>query len=202
MEAAMHHLMLVTLSLADGGTSEESRDTAFSLLNEDDSFCGKGGRFGSPLADWFVIGGRWSGFLRETLLGQPYHDAMEQEFPFVKGSFPSSLIEKHKDGFDLLWHRLGGTGNHPLSRSSYYNLGADDDAMLVDPILYETLLKPHAGIDRTIRGDALSDFADLDGDEADESFIDNKWIIVVDYHKSRFQNRLRAMKAQARHTNP
>jgi len=178
----MHHLMLVTLSLAHKGTSEKARDSAHSLLSEDDSFVGEGGRFGSPLADWFVIGGRWSGFLRKTLLGQPYHDAMEQEFPFVQGYFPSSLLEQHKDGFDLLWRRLGGIGNHPLLRSGYDHLGANDDAMLVDPILYEILLKPHAGNDSTIGDEKLTDFADLDGDEADESFIGRKWLVVVDYH--------------------
>ena len=57
----MHHLMLVTLSLPDGGNSEDARDSAYDLLTEDDSFCGEGGRFGCPLADWFVLGGRWSG---------------------------------------------------------------------------------------------------------------------------------------------
>jgi len=53
----MHHLMLVTLSLDNGG-SDEARHSAYSQLMDDNSFCGDGGRFGSPLADWFVIGGR------------------------------------------------------------------------------------------------------------------------------------------------
>ena len=47
----MHHLMLVTLSLPKGDSSDEARSTAFSLLIEDDSFVGEGGRFGCPLAD-------------------------------------------------------------------------------------------------------------------------------------------------------
>ena len=116
----MHHLMFVTLSLPDGDNSEDARHSAYDLLMEDDSFVGEGGRFGSPLADWFVMGGRWSGFLRTTLLGQPYKDALEHEFPdFTKGYFPSSLVEQHKAGLDQLWQRLGGTGTHPLSRSGY-----------------------------------------------------------------------------------
>jgi len=179
----MHHLMLVTLSLPDGGTSKEARDSAFSLLVEDDSFVGEGGRFGCPLADWFVIGGRWSGVLHEAILGQPYKDALEQEFPeFTKGYYPSSLLEQHKAGLAQLWQRFGGTGSSPLMRSGYDERGADDDAMPVNQFLYDHFLKPYSGMDSQIGDDKLADFADLDGDEVGESFIGRKWLVVVDYH--------------------
>ena len=178
----MHHLMLVTLELPNGA-SDKARDSAYDSLMDDDSFVGEGGRFGCPLADWFVIGGRWSGMLREAILGQPYKDALEQEFPeFTKGYFPSSLVEQHKAGLDQLWQRLGGTGMHPLSRSGYDHYGAADDAMLVDAILYERLLKPYAGSAENLGDDKLPDFADLDRDEVDETFIGRKWLVVVDYH--------------------
>jgi hypothetical protein len=180
----MHHLMLVTLSRVDAGTSEEARRSAYLLLINDASFVGEGGRFGCPLADWFVLGGRWSGILREAMLGQPYKDALAQEFPeFAKGYYPSSLPEQHKTGLDRLWQRFGGTGSSPLTRSGYEELGADDDAMLVDQFLYDQFLKPHAGTDRMIGNEyPAADFADLDGDEVDESFIGRKWLVVVDYH--------------------
>jgi hypothetical protein len=178
----MHHLMLVTLSLEDG-TSDKARASAYSQLVDDTSFCGEGGRFGSPLCDWFVIGGRWSGELRKEFLGQAYQDALEQEFPeFTKGYFPSTLLETHKAGLDRLWQRIGGTGNHPLTRSGYDDLGADDDAMLIDQFLYDHFLKPNAGCTENIGDNELPDFADLDGDEVGESFIGRKWLVVVDYH--------------------
>ncbi len=111
----MHTLMLVTLTLPASGTSEEACNSAYSRLSEDGSFCGEGGRFGCPLADWFVIGGRWSGILREAILGQPYNNALEQEFPeFTKGYFPSSLMDQRKASLDQLWQSFGGTGKHPL----------------------------------------------------------------------------------------
>jgi hypothetical protein len=179
----MHHLMLVTLSLPEGGTSDDARNRAYSLLLEDSSFCGEGGRFGCPLADWFVLGGRWSGMLREAILGQPYKAALEQEFPeFTKGYYPSRLPKQHKTGLDQLWQRFGGSGNSPLTRSGYDELGANDDAMLVDQFLYDQFLKPYAGTDREIGDEQLTDFADLDGDDVDESFIGRKWLVVVDYH--------------------
>ena len=33
-----------------------------------------------------------------------------------------------------------------------------------------------------IGGHEPTDFADLDGDAVDESFIGRKWLVVVDYH--------------------
>jgi hypothetical protein len=178
----MHHLMLVTLSL-DSGASAEARDSAYDQLMNDDSFVGEGGRFGCPLADWFVLGGRWSGMLREAILGQPYRDALAKEFPeFSEGNFTSGLVDERKDGLEHLWQRFGGTGMHPLLRSGYDHFGADDDAMAVDRFLYDRFLKPYAGSADIIGDDELADFADLDGDEVDESFIGSKWLVVVDYH--------------------
>lgn len=175
----MHHRLLITLAIMAGATSLDARKLAYAKLLEDDSFCGEGGRFGSPLCDWFVIGGRWSGLLQEPLLGQDYEDTFHREFPdFAKGWFSTSLVEKHRHGLDELWRRFGGSGGHPITRSSYANLGADDDAMLVDDALYERFLKE-------IRGLEYADeprFADLDGDAVDESFIGRKWLVVVDYH--------------------
>jgi hypothetical protein len=179
----MHHLMLVTVALGKDSTSEQARRSAYSHLSEDDSFVGEGGRFGSPLADWFVIGGRWSGLLSETLLGDPYQDALKQEFPqFVNGYYPSDLAELHNDGLDKLWHRFGGTGSNPLTRSSYNHFGLDDDAMLVNRPLYDRFLAAHAGSADCVGGDSFGDFADLDRDDVDESFIGRKWLAVVDYH--------------------
>jgi hypothetical protein len=179
----MHYLMLVTITCLNGATSLDARCEAQELLQKDDSFCGEGGRFGCPLCDWFVLGGRWSGMLREAILGQPYKDALEQEFPeFAKGFYPSKLAEQHKTSLDQLWQRFGGTGSSPFTRSGYDELGADDDAMPVDQFLYDHFLKPYAGTDSQIGDDTLANFADLDGDEVDESFIGRKWLVLVDYH--------------------
>ena len=179
----MQHLMLVTVELHQNGSSEEARSLAYSALAEDDSFVGEGGRFGCPLADWFVLGGGWSGLLRERLLGQAYQDALKLEFPdLINGYFPSSLLDVHNTGLDQLWHRFGGVGPHPLTRSAYDHLGSDDDAMIVDQLLYDHFLKPHAGSEKHIGGGEPTDVADLDNEPVDESFIGRKWLVVVDYH--------------------
>jgi hypothetical protein len=175
----VHHRLLITLAMPAGAASLEARIRTRCKLLEDDSFCGEGGRFGSPLCDWFVIGGRWSGCLEEELLSQQYQTELSWKFPDLdQGSFLTSLIEKHRPELDQLWRRFGGQGSHPITRSGYDELGAEDDALLVDKGLYDHFLKPFHGLDY---GDD-SEFADLDGDAVDESFIGRKWIVVVDYH--------------------
>jgi hypothetical protein len=174
----MHHLLLITFTMSAGATSLDARMHARSELIDDDSFCGEGGRFGSPLCDWFVIGGRWSGFLKEKSLGQDYQDAFNAEFPeMTKGYFPASLIDKHRDGLNQLWRRFGGHDCSPLTRSGYEELGYDDDAMLIDRQSYERFLKPYFNTDRDD-----GKFIDLDFELVDESFIGRKWLVAVDYH--------------------
>jgi hypothetical protein len=175
----MHHRLLVTLALAADATSLEARETTHSMLIEDNSFCGEGGPFGGPLCDWFVIGGRWSGMLRQQLLPPEYQDALQSEFPeFANDWVATSLIEKHRHGLDQLWRRFGGQGAHPITRRGYDHFGAEDDAMRIDAALYERFLKEHRGWE----ADDDFHFADLDGDPVDESFIGRKWLVVVDYH--------------------
>jgi len=112
------------------------------------------------------------------LLGDRYQDVLKQELPdFAKDYYPAELAKLHKDALDKLWHGLGGTGANPLTRSAYDHYGADDDAMLVSPPLYDRFLKSVAG-----DGDSFGDFVDLDFEEVDESFIGRKWLVVVDYH--------------------
>src|SRR5436190_221320 len=107
----MHFRMLVTTSLPLDSTSDDARREVYSQLMADESFCGSGGRFGSPIADWFVIGGRWSGLLAETLMGSTYKLALDFRFPELAGEFWYEAVAKqHRTELDGLWSELGGTG--------------------------------------------------------------------------------------------
>ena len=179
----MHYLMLITLTMQASDTSGDARKRAQALLMEDPSFCGEGGRFYSPLCDWFVIGGRWSGLLQETLLGQAYQDAFKRDFPeMTSGWFPSDLAIKHRDSLNRLWQQFGGTGANPVTRSGSDELGREDDAMLVDQALYDQFLKEYHGEECRRESTDGGSFADLDHEEVAESFIGRKWLVVVDYH--------------------
>jgi hypothetical protein len=180
----MHYLMLITIAMSPGATSEDERCRAYSRLLEDDSFCRDGGgRFGSPVCDWFVIGGRWSGLLQETPLGDAYQAAFNKEFPdMASGYFPARLVDERRDALNQLWRQFGGRGDNPVTRSSYGQRGCGDDAMLVDQALYGHFLKSLAGKPSCLDDQSPQRFADLDGDDVDETFIGRKWLIVVDYH--------------------
>ena len=113
------------------------------------------------------------------MLGQSFEDAFEREFPeLAKLWVPDQLIDQHRSALDQFWRRFGGRDRHPLTRSGYEELGYNDDAMLIDRDLYDRFLKEYAGQEY---GDD-NQFADLDGDSIDESFISRKWLVVVDYH--------------------
>jgi hypothetical protein len=179
----MHYLMLITFTMLPGETSPHARDRAFGLLMEDDSFCGEGGRFGSPLCDWFVIGGRWSGFLRERLIGETYREALIQRFPKLAGGYYNEADAKaHAPALDALWREYGGSGPSPFNRSGYEQLGYDDDAMPVDRALYDRLLFEYSGDAGRKESSDRCTFSDLDDEEVDDTFIGRKWIAVVDYH--------------------
>jgi hypothetical protein len=177
----MHYLMLITFTMLPGETSQDAREKALDLLLEDESFCGEGGRFGSPLCDWFVIGGRWSGDLHKTLIGDAYRETLKQRFPQLAGEFYRPDDAKaHAPALDALWREYGGSGPSPFNRSGYEQLGYDDDAQPVDRTLFEHFLAEYRG--ETDRREPSGRFADLDGEEVDDSFIGRKWIAVVDYH--------------------
>jgi hypothetical protein len=179
----MHYLMLVTLTMLPGETSPEARERVFSTLSDDNTFCGEGGRFGCPLADWFVIGGRWSGLLAETLMGDDYRNRLKERFPqFATGSFSDADVKAQSVALDELWRESGGSGLSPLTRSSYEGEGYPDDAMPLNQTLYDRLLSNFEGQTRHHAEGNHCEFVDLNDEELDESFIGRKWIAVVDYH--------------------
>lgn len=178
----MHFRMLVTTSLPENGDSEEARWTVYDALLHDDSFCGTGGRFSSPLCDWFVIGGRWSGLLAKTLIGEKHRAAVVARFPeMAKWFWPESLIDAHRDEFDAIWRDHGGSGPSPYTRDSYMELGYPDDAMLLTRELYDSLLAPYESERLVLEGDH-GHYLDLDDDPLQPDAIGHKWLVVVNYH--------------------
>lgn len=172
----MHTLLLVTIALSEGATSQEARDTVRDTLMNDNSFCGEGGRFGGPLCDWFVIGGRWSGLLAETSVLSAYRNAVIAKFPeFDTKLLSKALIDSHGPELDAIWRNLGGTGPSPYMRDGYRDF--EDDAMLVTQALYDALLAKYAG-----EVGILEEFIDLDDESVEPGFVGRKWLVVVDYH--------------------
>ncbi len=172
----MHTLLLVTMALPESTTSQEARDKVYEALMNDGSFCGEGGRFSSPLCDWFVIGGRWSGLLSDTIIGPVWKQALIAKIPEFDGKrLPSTLIENHAETLDAIWHEHGGTGPSPYTRSGYD--GFEDDALQITRKLYDALLAKYAG-----EVGVDEEFIDLDDETVDFGFVGRKWLVVIDYH--------------------
>ena len=178
----MHYLMLVTLTVAPAITSAQVREEVYHQLTQDDSFCGSGGRFGSAQCDWFVVGGRWSGMFAETIIGPAHYEAIIARFPEIaQGFYPQSLVDEHRSLFDSIWREHGGQGASPYTRSSYEELGYDDDAQPLTSQLYHTHLAQFCG-ESVVTNSSHCQFVDLDGDALSPDFIGRKWLVVVDYH--------------------
>jgi hypothetical protein len=173
----MHHRLLITIGTGRNDDSERVRKEVFNRLMSDDSFCGEGGRFGSPLCDWFVIGGRWSGLLGEITLGSAFKDAARIRFPeLARDWYPHSIAEKHASELNAIWQAHGGKGPSPYTRSGYEELGFEDDAAILTAVLYDALLVEYEG-ESTSEG-----YADLDDEALSRDSIGRKWLVVIDYH--------------------
>jgi hypothetical protein len=174
----MHNLMLVTIAMPADATSDEVRDEVYETLMDDNSFCGEAGRFGGPLCDGFVIGGRWSGLLAETIIGPAYRDTVIAKIPEFGGELlPQQLIDSHAGELDALWLQHCGMGPSPYTRSGYRDYGFSDDAMVVTQTLYDALLAKYA--DEIY---VTEKFIDLNDEAIGPDFVGRKWLVVVDYH--------------------
>ena len=200
----MHYRLIVTVGIEYAKTSKIARDYVNNQLSDDSSFCGEGGRFSSPIADWFVIGGRWSGDLSDKtwakgvvkkitalekdkdirVAGVHYGDVKKTKKQskvrdMVEAMYKAATPKKYKNKV-LCW-----------DRDTYNHTGYEDDAMIVNEELYEAFLKDWEGKDYGYKHNKSSTddytwkelhYVDLDGDCVDKDMISKKWIVVVDYH--------------------
>jgi len=186
----MHSRLFVTVNKEGKETSEQVRRRVYHALIDDCSFVGEGGRFGAPVADWFVIGGRFSGDLQKARLDPTTLTAAEGEFEarygwWIGGEQHVTELQRH-DQYRQVFSTYfpDYRGDLPAWRDQYAHYGAPDDAQLVDQQLYDALLDPFVGhtADQSDDDDQWL-FIDLDHDEVSPAFIGKKWLVVVDYHR-------------------
>jgi len=137
----------------------------------DEGFASEG-RFSGGRADWFVIGGRWSGDLTRLHLSQRKLRACDKEFEKKYGWWIggedrvtddqrkaqyAEVFRKHFPDFD---------GLIPAWRDQYAEMGCDDDAMIVDDAISAAIKKETDGSDY---------FCDSMGEDPSRSFIGTRW---------------------------
>jgi hypothetical protein len=177
----MHYRFFVTFNQDGAETSAAARRHVSNALIAE-GFAGQEGRWSAGLADWFVIGGRWSGELTRAWLGKEKVEKVEKEFEEKHGWWiggqeqmtEEQRREQMKDIFDREFPDF--TGEMPYWRNQYEAYGYEDDAMILTQELYDALLKAYEGQEDS---DA---HADLDYDAVSPDMVGTKWVVVVDYH--------------------
>ncbi len=174
----MHQLLLVTTRADQYKSTEDAREKVFAQLENDQSFCGTGGRFGGPIADWFVIGGRWSG---ELVKPESYTDDVKKIYNIDDDFISESEINKQKKALEKYWTSFGNKLPEPLFRDPYIEYGYDDDCLLITPDIYQRFLLDYVGQSEAYTLGNCT-FIDLEYDAVSPQFIGKKYLIVVDYH--------------------
>jgi hypothetical protein len=111
-------------------------------------------------------------------------DALMNDGYFVGGS---------RFGVLFAWFVIGGEWSGalavepegkqwPTGRDPYYEMGYEDDAMIVDELLYDAFLAPYIGAVVAWESEGPV-FVDLDQDPVSKGFIGQKWLVVLDCHE-------------------
>lgn len=184
----MHYSLLITFNKEKAENSKEARQYVNNELINDTSFVGEGGRFSSPVADWFVVGGRWSGTLND-LHNEFIKKVREKYPPEHEFGYSTKFVDGNQENFQKLWEDMGGKDKNPYNRDTYQDLGYEDDAILVDEKTYNEKLKEFEGTEfgyteSSYEGHSWKDlhFVDLDYERVSKDFIGRKWVVIVDYH--------------------
>jgi hypothetical protein len=181
----MHYRFLVTFDKERAATSEEARAHVRETLLEE-GFCSEG-RWGGGMADWFVVGGRWSGELSRHSWARDITaemEALEREHGIQVWGASYGDEDKERTQqelvarFQRLWdtHAPEAYQGIPFPRDTYQDNGYADDAMVLTQELYDGLLTEY-------EGQMESEYhTDLDYESVSPAMIGTKWLVVVDYH--------------------
>ena len=182
----MHFRFLVTFNKDSADNSQEAREHAENaIINE--GFTGSDGRWSYGIADWFVIGGRWSGELSRHSWARDITvqmAAIEKEQDVrVWGIVYGDEAKQNKQRelaarFQEMWDAAAPSDyiGIPIQRDTYKTDGYADDAMILTRGIYDGLLKQYEG-----REDS-EHHADLDFEPVSPEMIGKKWVVVIDYH--------------------
>jgi len=137
----MHYRFLVTFKSDAAKNSIQARRYAAQTLDEQ-GFVHPNDRWGSSMADWFVIGGRWSGELSRHTWAKHITeemDALEKNHDVqVWGAFYGDEEKQRTqcelaERFQQMWDAAAPRAFRgiPIQRDTYKADGYEDDAMLL-----------------------------------------------------------------------
>lgn len=180
----MHFLYFVVTEPKEEFDWKKVNQEVQSILEANNFANSDGGYWGCSKADWFVIGGRWSGELSMLKMGNKdyYKEVMKKIKP---GSeyITNEEIEKHKDFLQSKWTEMGGMGMNPYQRSSYNLSGEEDDSMIITPELLKLIKKKYGKKEEfgPVECFLAEDYDEINVADLTKDHI-GKIITVVDYH--------------------
>ena len=185
----MHSLYFVAIKKnKEKFDSAELKSRTQSLL-ESNGFASEGGFWSCAKADWFVIGGRWSGTLQSLKLGKFDSEVRKLLKKNKKDKtisfFTDADIKENAPAIQKLWEKLGGKGINSWERDQYNHEGYDDDAMLLDKKLYEAFKKKkykETEVAVVLEEGYVEDEMLMKDFLKDKKVVNNYYLIVVDYH--------------------
>jgi hypothetical protein len=187
----MHALLYVCCPKDNLADSKSARSHVFNWLT-DNGFIGNGGLFQQYYADWFVIGGRWSGELTANQMDQEKLQALNKEFGEKHGFWINKDITeamRQTQYADLLKQYFPDyQGIAWAFRDTYQEEGYEDDAQIVNQQLYDTIIKDHLldqiSEEKLWHGGAViaTDMQDNNNPVTPDRFAGKYWLVVVDFH--------------------
>ena len=181
----MHARLIALLDRMGSASSLHARKRAATRLRDEGLIEG-GGLFCPPLADWFVIGGRWSGCLTWARIEEERLKAFWRGFHEMGGIDDGSEADRAIGEVLFKEHFPDLTGVSPFGRTSRRELGYEDDAQVLDEALWGFLERLGqypiaADTGRLLRGGCFVNLDDPYEALAEED-IGRKWCVVVDFH--------------------
>lgn len=189
----MHLLYYVAVQKVEGDERlpKEIKNDVSSLLEENNFASDCNGFWGNSKADWFVIGGRWSGHLAEIKLdnfGDKARAMLKEKYPDRQEY--GEMIDKEKEDVQALWESLGGSGINSWNREQGFIQVSEfgDDCMLLDEKLLKALKEDYKDGGSEIEVAVVNDgYVEDEMQMVDflkrEDLVGNYYIVVIDYHQ-------------------
>ena len=148
------------------------------------SFSGDGGFFASPKADWYVVGGRWSGTLQEIMLKGDFQKEAQKLFKDKQFISTKEVEEKHIE-LQAIWEKMGGKGKNTYERNTFGHDDQEDDCILMTKEILAKL-KERYGKEYEYGEGTEVFFPDIMEEhylkDVDSESVENYYFIVIDYH--------------------
>ena len=181
----MQYFAIALLPIEKADSSAEARKTIYKFLINDRLFEPDDIpdlRFSLPIYTWFVIGGSWSGILNPEKMRNRFFEQANTLYgnEVFYGYYSKQFITENASALSNIWQKLGGKGEHLLSRIKYRDYGYEDDAVIIDKNVVRRLQELNDIQSEILDCSKNNEF----GEDVDiQALIGRAWVVVVNYHR-------------------